>query len=144
MTGAPRIGDVELFRIGLGTMPMSVPERPSEEQAIETIHAAIDAGVKFGTSFPEHPDAAGVLTRAAEDIFAAQDLQRAIEVANLVLAHQPPADQPKRRIAYTIIGQSNFDYMALAGRPGSEPLPGRARSRSELFSINYNERSVLA
>ena len=72
---------------------------------------AVDAGVKFGTSFPEHPDSAGVLTRAAEDIFASQDLQRAIEVANLVLAHQPPADQPKRRIAYTIIGQSNFDLL---------------------------------
>ena len=71
----------------------------------------MDAGVKFGTSFPEHPDSAGVLTRAAEDIFATQDLQRSIEVANLVLAHQPPADQPKRRIAYTIIGQSNFDLM---------------------------------
>jgi tetratricopeptide (TPR) repeat protein len=75
---------------------------------------AIDAGVKFGTSFPEHPDSAGVLTRAAEDIFAAQDLQRSIEVANLVLAHQPPADQPKRRIAYTIIGQANFDLMQFA------------------------------
>jgi tetratricopeptide (TPR) repeat protein len=71
----------------------------------------VDLGVKFGTSFPEHPDSTGVLTRAAEDIFAAQDLQRSIEVANLVLAHQPPADQPKRRIAYTIIGQANFDLL---------------------------------
>ena len=75
---------------------------------------AVDAGVKFGTSFPEHPDSAGVLTRAAEDIFASQDLQRSIEVANLVLAHQPPADQPKRRIAHTIIGQSNFDLLNFA------------------------------
>jgi cellulose synthase operon protein C len=80
----------------------------------EAHKAAVDAGVKFGTSFPEHPDASGVLTRAAEDIFASQDLQRAIEVANLVLAHQPPADQPKRRIAYTIIGQSNFDLLNFA------------------------------
>src|SRR5690349_10965518 len=75
---------------------------------------AVDAGVKFGTSFPEHPDAAGVLTRAAEDIFETKDLQRSIEVANLVLAHQPPADQPKRRIAHTIVGQSNFDLLNFA------------------------------
>ncbi len=74
----------------------------------------VDLGVKFGTSFPEHPDSSGVLTRAAEDIFATQDLQRAIEVSNLILAHQPPADQPKRRIAYTIIGQSNFDLLQFA------------------------------
>jgi tetratricopeptide (TPR) repeat protein len=78
---------------------------------VEAHKLAIDAGVKFGTSFPEHPDAAGVLTRAAEDIFASKDLQRSIEVANLVLAHQPPADQPKRRIAHTIVGQSHFDLL---------------------------------
>jgi aryl-alcohol dehydrogenase-like predicted oxidoreductase len=47
VTGGPRIGDLELFRIGLGTMPMSVPERPSERQAIETIHAALEAGVNL-------------------------------------------------------------------------------------------------
>ena len=86
---------------------------PAAEKA-EAHKLAVDAGVKFGTSFPEHPDSAGVLTRAAEDIFATQDLQRSIEVANLVLAHQPPADQPKRRIAYTIIGQANFDLLQFA------------------------------
>ena len=80
-------------------------------QKAEAHKAAVDAGIKFGTSFPEHPDSAGVLTRAAEDVFATQDLQRSIEVANLVLAHQPPADAAKRRIAYTIIGQANFDLM---------------------------------
>jgi tetratricopeptide (TPR) repeat protein len=85
---------------------------PAEK--IEAHKLAVDAGVKFGTSFPEHPDSAGVLTRAAEDIFATKDLQRSIEVANLVLAHQPPADQSKRRIAYSIIGESNFDLMQFA------------------------------
>ncbi|MEA2403517.1 MAG: hypothetical protein QOE08_164 [Thermoleophilaceae bacterium] len=47
MTAAPRIGDIEVFRIGLGTMPMSVPGRPSEDDAIRTIHAAVDAGVNL-------------------------------------------------------------------------------------------------
>jgi hypothetical protein len=66
-----------------------------------------------------------VLTRAAEDVFATQDLQRSIEVANLVLAHQPPADAPKRRIAYTIIGQANFDLLQFPG--GREGLHRGAR-----------------
>jgi cellulose synthase operon protein C len=70
---------------------------------------ATDAGVKFAQTFPEHPDSAGVLTRAAEDIFAAKDLPRAISVSEAVLARQPPVDQPKQRIAWTIIGQSHFD-----------------------------------
>ena len=94
----------------LGSYAKYEERLPAAEKA-ESHKLAVDAGVKFGTSFPEHPDSAGVLTRAAEDIFATQDLQRSIEVANLVLAHQPPADQPKRRIAYTIIGQANFDLL---------------------------------
>jgi cellulose synthase operon protein C len=97
----------------LGSYTKYEDKLPAAEK-IEAHKLAVDAGVKFGTSFPEHPDSAGVLTRAAEDIFATQDLQRAIEVANLVLAHQPPADTPKRRIAYTIIGQANFDLLQFA------------------------------
>ncbi|MDF3311226.1 aldo/keto reductase [Rhodococcus sp. T2V] len=39
------IGDFTISAIGLGTMPMSVEGRPSPEQSIATIHAALDAGV---------------------------------------------------------------------------------------------------
>jgi tetratricopeptide (TPR) repeat protein len=70
---------------------------------------ATDAGVKFAQTFPEHPDSAGVLTRAAEDIFAAGDRTRAMSVAELLLARQPPVDNAKQRIAWTIIAQSHFD-----------------------------------
>jgi aryl-alcohol dehydrogenase-like predicted oxidoreductase len=38
---------IEVFPIGLGAMPMSISGRPSEKQSIETIHAALDAGVNF-------------------------------------------------------------------------------------------------
>jgi tetratricopeptide (TPR) repeat protein len=97
----------------LGSFAKYEEKLPAAEK-VEAHKLAVDAGVKFGTTFPEHPDSSGVLTRAAEDIFASQDLQRAIEVSNLVLAHQPPADPAKRRIAYTIIGQSNFDLLNFA------------------------------
>ena len=73
---------------------------------------ATDAGVKFAQTFPEHPDSAGVLTRAAEEIFAAKDLPRAIQVSELILARQPPVDAAKQRIAWTIVAQSNFDMGA--------------------------------
>jgi aryl-alcohol dehydrogenase-like predicted oxidoreductase len=42
-----RLGETPLFRIGLGTMPLSVPGRPDERQAISTIHAALGAGVNL-------------------------------------------------------------------------------------------------
>jgi cellulose synthase operon protein C len=68
-----------------------------------------DSGVKFAQTFPEHPDSAGVLTRAAEEIFAAGDRARAISVSEMILARQPPVDLARQRIAWTIIAQSHFD-----------------------------------
>ena len=50
-----------------------------------------------------------MLTRAAEEIFAAGDRPRAISVAQSILARQPPVDAAKQRIAWTIIAQSHFD-----------------------------------
>jgi TolA-binding protein len=49
------------------------------------------------------------LTRAAQDLFAAKNLPRAIEVSERLLARTPPVDLPKQRIGWTIIGQSQFD-----------------------------------
>jgi tetratricopeptide (TPR) repeat protein len=120
----------------LGSYGKYEEKLPAAEKA-EAHKAAVDAGVKFGTSFPEHPDSTGVLTRAAEDIFATQDLQRSIEVANLVLAHQPPADASKRRIAYTIIGQSNFDLLNFA-----EAEKGYVAAR-DLLPVNDKMRTDL-
>jgi len=70
---------------------------------------ATDSGVKFAQTFPEHPDSAGVLTRAAEEIFAAGDRPRAISVSQSILARTPPVDAAKQRIAWTIIAQAHFD-----------------------------------
>jgi aryl-alcohol dehydrogenase-like predicted oxidoreductase len=42
-----RIGDTQVSAIGLGEMPMSLRSRPPERQSIDTIHAALDAGVTF-------------------------------------------------------------------------------------------------
>ena len=47
MTKTRKLGDAEVFPIGLGGMPMSLSGRPAEEQSIRTIHAALDAGVNF-------------------------------------------------------------------------------------------------
>ena len=46
---ARRIGPFEVYPIGLGAMPLSqgANERPSDEQAVATVHAALDAGVTF-------------------------------------------------------------------------------------------------
>jgi aryl-alcohol dehydrogenase-like predicted oxidoreductase len=42
-----RLGDFDVFPIGLGAMPMSLGGRPDEAQSIRTIQAAVDAGVNL-------------------------------------------------------------------------------------------------
>ena len=86
---------------------------------------ATDAGVKFAQTFPEHPDSAGVLTRADEEIFASGDHLRAISIAQSILARQPPVDNAKQRIAWTIIAQSHFDDGEYAA---AEPAYVQARA----------------
>lgn len=85
---------------------------------------AIDSGVKFAQAFPDHPDSAGVLTRADEAVFAAGDLPRAVAIAGILLARKPPADQAKRRIAWTIVGQADYNQGKFAA---AEPAFIQAR-----------------
>jgi tetratricopeptide (TPR) repeat protein len=75
-----------------------------------TLHQkAIDSSLKFAESFPAHPESAQVLTRAATELYAAKDYPRAESAAESLLAKQPAVDVAKQRIAWTVIGNSNFD-----------------------------------
>jgi aryl-alcohol dehydrogenase-like predicted oxidoreductase len=40
-----RLGDREVSAIGLGAMPLTMDQRPSEDDAIATVHAALDVGI---------------------------------------------------------------------------------------------------
>ncbi len=55
------LGDEVVSAIGLGGMPLSIEDRPDRGQAIDTIHAALDAGVTFiDTADAYHRDAGEV------------------------------------------------------------------------------------
>lgn len=69
----------------------------------------IDSAVMFSTSFPTDPQAAPVLTKAAEDLFALNEFDRTIEVAKQLLDRKPPADLKQRRTATTLMAHSLFD-----------------------------------
>ncbi len=75
---------------------------------------SIESGVKFATSFPDHADGNGVLTRATQDLYTAKDLPRAIEVAEVLLARMPAATPAQRRIGFSVVGQSRFDQSDFA------------------------------
>jgi tetratricopeptide (TPR) repeat protein len=78
--------------------------QPIEARAA-THQRALEAGLKFTTSFPQHPESAVVLTRAAQDLYAAGDQARAAQSARALLARTPPVEAAKQRIAWTLIGQ---------------------------------------
>jgi len=69
----------------------------------------IDSSLKFAQSFPAHLESAQVLTRAATELYAAKDYLRAVSASEALLAKQPAVDVAKQRIAWTVIGNSNFD-----------------------------------
>src|SRR6202790_5376869 len=88
---------------------------------------AMDSSLKFAQTFPAHPESAQVLTRAATDLYAVKDYPRAIFAAEALLARQPPVDTTKQRVAWTVIGNSNFEQGAF---DKAEPAYGHAKSLS--------------
>ena len=79
-------------------------------EAKATLHLkTIDSSLKFAQTFPAHPESSQVLTKAATELYAAKDYLRAVSASEALLAKQPPVDIAKQRIAWTVIGNSNFD-----------------------------------
>jgi TolA-binding protein len=69
----------------------------------------IDESLHFADSFPAHEQAAPVRTKVAEELFAAGELDRAVQVAGLVVTAQPPATMELERTAWTVIAHAQFD-----------------------------------
>jgi len=79
------------------------------EARAATHQRALESGLKFTQAFPEHPESAVVLTRAAQDLYAAGDQVRAAQSARTLLARTPAVDAAQQRIAWTLIGQVSFN-----------------------------------
>jgi tetratricopeptide (TPR) repeat protein len=86
---------------------------------------SVASGVRFARAFPQHPDSAGVLTRATEELYKAHQLPQALDAATLLLGRNPPATPAQQRIAYSVTGQSQFD---LAQYAAAESAWSRART----------------
>jgi tetratricopeptide (TPR) repeat protein len=77
------------------------PQRPAWRRE------AVENALRFATSFPAHPQATAVLTRAGEQLLASGARERAAQVARRVIeAHATPE---QRRVAWTVLAQASFD-----------------------------------
>jgi aryl-alcohol dehydrogenase-like predicted oxidoreductase len=69
-----RLGDVTVSAIGLGAMPLSIERRPDEDQAVATVHAALDAGITLVDTADSYHWHAG--ERGHNEILVARALAR--------------------------------------------------------------------
>ncbi len=79
----------------------------------------LDSQLRFAVTFPSHAESATLLTRTAREYYDLKDLPKALEVAGLVLARQPPVDAAMQRTAWTVTGNAQFDTGRFADAEGA-------------------------
>ena len=70
---------------------------------------SIESALRFSGTFPTHEKTPSVLTNAAEELFALNELDLAVRTAGLVITHQPPATQELELVAWKVKAHSHFD-----------------------------------
>ncbi len=71
--------------------------------------AGIDSALRFARTFPDDARAGAVLSNSAEKLYALHDPDRALAVAQQVVALKPAAAAAQRRVAWTVIAHSSFE-----------------------------------
>jgi TolA-binding protein len=79
----------------------------------------LESQQRFAVTFPAHPESATLLTRTAREYYDLKDLPKALEVAGLVLARQPPVGLAMQRTAWTVTGNAQFDTGRFADAEGA-------------------------
>ncbi len=101
---------------------------------------AIESSLRFASTFPEHVETPGVLTRTTKQLFDQGDRDRAEAVAQSVLALGPRADAGQQLVAWTVLAHTYFDTSrfaeaeraygeSVARTPASQPQHAEAVER---------------
>lgn len=69
----------------------------------------VESGLRFAATFPEHPEAAPVLTTIAEGLYQEKQYDRAVTVGQAVVAKEPAVADALARTAWTVIAHAEFD-----------------------------------
>lgn len=91
---------------------------------------ALEASLRFATSFPDHPESGAVLLRVARAWFDAGDFGRAADVADIALSRPKAVSDAQRQMAWTVAANAQFELgrfdraeaayrEALAGAPAA-------------------------
>ncbi len=71
--------------------------------------AGVDSALRFSKTFPDDSRTGAVLTNASEKLFTLNDPDRAVAIAQQVVALKPPVAAPQRKVAWTVIAHTSFD-----------------------------------
>jgi tetratricopeptide (TPR) repeat protein len=85
------------------------------EQQTDLKRATVESSLKFADTFPEHEQAAIVLSAAAQDLYALKDYAAAVAAGRTLIERYPAADPALRRSAWTVVAHSSVelsDYTA--------------------------------
>ncbi|MGB5717395.1 MAG: tetratricopeptide repeat protein [Gammaproteobacteria bacterium] len=69
---------------------------------------SIEHAIRFASTFPRHPQAMAVLTRSSEQLLASGDQERAIQVAQTVIASEQ-ASAVQQQVAWTVQAHAYFE-----------------------------------
>ena len=85
-------------------------------KAVEELkRATVESSLKFADVFPQHEQAAIVLSAAAQDLYALEDYSAAATAGRALIERYPSADAGLRRAAWTVVAHSSVelgDYQA--------------------------------
>ncbi len=85
-----------------------------QAQKYEWHQRYLDSGLRFADTYPEHPQAAPVLTTVAEDLFGQGQFDLAIGVARNVVNRTPAPERTLLDTSWTVIAHSYFDLARYA------------------------------
>jgi len=102
--------------------------------------AGVDSALRFAKAFPDDARAGAVLTNAADKLYALNDPDRALAVAQQVVALKPPVPAAQRKVAWTVIAHTTFERgkfdqaeqgytQVLALTPDKDPARGELTER---------------
>jgi len=131
---AGRAGYAALVALDQAAATMPAAARPALRQR------AIESSLRFASTFPEHVETPGVLTRTTKQLFDMGDRDRAEAIAQTVLALGARADAGQQLVAWTVLAHTYFDssrfveaeraYGEIVARtPASQPQHAEAVER---------------
>ncbi len=100
---------------------------------------SIEHGIRFASTFPQHPQAMAVLTRSSEQLLASGEHERAIQVAQTVIGSEQ-ASATQQRVAWTVQAHAYFEQQDYLQAEAAYQQVRQRMSQDDKEYGNINER----